>query len=175
MKIVFITFLLFSFLHADYILDTDSMKRIEFIVKDITKLRSDYEKCKEKLKDKKITKISTETSVCKQANEEAKKYKKLYEAQKHKNKILKAQLSEIRASEVEKIIKFKAATFRLNDDSIVYDSINGNKVDIWKKGACFTSNKKTNNWILVTGYFVNYKWQSSKKKMWIKITQTLRK
>jgi len=80
-----------------------------------------------------------------------------------------------KSSSINKIIKFKASPFKLNVDAIVYNSINGKKIDKWSKGRYFTSNKKTSKWIQVTGYFVNKKWRSSKKEMWIKIAQVSKK
>jgi len=90
------------------------------------------------------------------------------------NLIMKKEYQK-KTSKVKKIIKFKAASFRLNTDSIIYDGINGKKIDKWVKGTSFTSNKKTLNWIQVTGYFVNKKWRSSKKEMWIKKAQVSKK
>ena len=75
----------------------------------------------------------------------------------------------------EKIIEFKAKSFQLNIDSYIYSSVDGEKIDKWNKGRSFTSSKKTNTWIQVTGYFVNKKWQKSDKGMWIKISQVSKK
>ena len=40
----------------------DEIQRIESIVKDITKLRVDYEECRKQLRDKEITKMGAEIS-----------------------------------------------------------------------------------------------------------------
>ena len=221
MKIIFITLMLFSFLHSD------EMQRIEAIVQDITELRANYEKCQDELKNKTLSKISVTTST-------TSKYEKLYEQEKQKNAILKAELNfqsdlqksnkilSLRIKELEKqlifknnllktkvktkknkdkicqevdtfpdlmmkkeyqkktsnlnkIMKFKATSFELNVDSIVYNAIDGKKIDKWSKGTSFTSNKKTSKWIQITGYFVDKKWRSSKKEMWIKIAQVSKK
>ncbi len=67
----------------------------------------------------------------------------------------------------DKIQNFKAAPFCLKIDSSIYDGIDGEKIDEWKKETSFTSNKKTAIWIKITGYFVNQKWQKAKKDMWV--------
>jgi len=71
----------------------------------------------------------------------------------------------------EHIVKFKAATFRTNYDSVVYDDINGKKMFVWEKGKSFTSNIKTSSWIKITGYFEKRRWKASDKNMWVKISQ----
>lgn len=79
MKIVFITLILLS----SY-LNADDVQRIEAIIKDIAKLRVEYEICESELKEKKTAIFSAETSSCQ-------KYKELYEEEKNNNMILKAQ------------------------------------------------------------------------------------
>ena len=73
------------------------------------------------------------------------------------------------------VMEFAPTTYYLKVNSIIYDSINGKKIDQWKKGTLFTSYIKTKSWILVTGYFANNKWKQSQKKMWIKIAQVSEK
>ena len=91
--------------------------------------------------------------------------KKQYEkhAQVTKRKTIK--------TDKEKIIKFKAATFRLSYESVIYDDIDGEKLFVWEKGKTFTSNVKTASWIKITGYFEKRKWKSSARDMWVKISQ----
>lgn len=66
-----------------------------------------------------------------------------------------------------KIETFKASSFRLKVDSDIYDAPSANVVAGWKKNRSFTSNQKLNGWIKITGYFVNKKWRSAKKELWI--------
>ncbi len=226
MKIVFITLVLLSYLHAD------DVQRIEAIIKDIAKLRVDYERCESELKDKKTALFSADTSSCQ-------KYKELYEKEKNKNVILEAQNdydkdllksnknfekiikklekqiknqkklllskdNEIKKlqknsknecektnefpklmmkekykkqnyAEKKKITTFKARPFRLKADSYIYDSINGNKISQWQKGTSFTSNQETDEWVKITGYFVNKKWKKAKQEMWIKKAQVFKR
>lgn len=184
MKIIFIILVMLSFVYSD------EMQRIEAIVKDINELRGDYEKCQSELKVQKPTKISAKILTCQSAQNEALKYKKLYEKEKQKNIALQTKSYkqenafpslmmkkeyQTKAVEVEEIVSFKASSFRLKVDSIVYDSIDGNKIVEWQKNRTFTSNKKTKNWIKVTGYFVDRRWQRAKDEMWIKIAQVYKK
>ncbi|RLA78956.1 MAG: hypothetical protein DRG78_13915, partial [Epsilonproteobacteria bacterium] len=76
-----------------------------------------------------------------------------------------------KVSNDKKIITFKARSFRLNTDSIIYDGINGKKISKWVETTSFTSTQKTDSWIKITGYFVDKKWRSAKKEMWIKKAQ----
>lgn len=125
-------------------------------------------------KDNEIKKLSKKTKnttpkkivsseICKDTN----KFPKLMMKEKKKeNKIEKKKLIK-----KDKIISFKARPFRIKADSAVYDSIDGKKIDEWKKGTSFTSNQKTEIWVKITGYFIDKKWKKSKKDMWIKKSQ----
>jgi len=187
-----VLFLIFLFL---FLAKADEMSRIEAIVEDITELRSEYKECQEELKSK------TAPSVT--------KYKKLYQNEKQKNTILKAELEynddldksnknlSKRIKELEKeitklkrkqnnfpklmmkdeaegkdeLIRFKARSYKLKYDSIIYNGINGKMITKWLENTSFTSGVKTKTWIKITGYFVNKKWTAAKKDMWIKIKQ----
>ncbi|MEA3371627.1 MAG: hypothetical protein U9Q40_09840 [Campylobacterota bacterium] len=76
---------------------------------------------------------------------------------------------------VEKIEKFKASAFRLNKNAAVYNSIDGQIVEEWEKDRSFTSSVKTQNWIKITGYFVDRVWMSSSKDIWIKSSDTIKR
>ena len=121
-------------------------------------------------KDNEIKKLSKKTKnttpktiisseICKDTN----KFPKLM--MKEKNKENKKLIKK------DKIINFKARPFRIKADSAIYDSIDGKKIDEWKRGTSFTSNQKTEIWVKITGYFVAKKWKKSKKDMWIKKSQ----
>ena len=62
---------------------------------------------------------------------------------------------------------FKAGTFRVNKDADIYDSKDGKVIDRWEKGTSFTSSKRTDDMIKITGYFVDKIWRKSEKTMWI--------
>jgi hypothetical protein len=59
------------------------------------------------------------------------------------------------------------ATFRLNNDSSIYNAINGAKVAQWNKDTSFTSNLRSKQWIRISGYFVDKVWQRAKEELWI--------
>ena len=80
-----------------------------------------------------------------------------------------------KVKEKEEKINFAPSTFRLLRSVDVYDSINGNKITQWEKNRSFTSNIKTQNWIKITGYFMNKKWQASQEELWIKKENTVKK
>lgn len=75
----------------------------------------------------------------------------------------------------EIIETFKASPFRLNSASDIYDSINGNVVYKWEDKTSFTSSVMTQNWIKITGYFVDKKWQRSDKELWVKKINTIKR
>ena len=208
MKIIFYISLFLTSLLAD---DFD---KINIIVSDISELRAENEKCQAKLKD--ITSKTKNSPI---------NYKKIYNEQKQKNVILKAQLEysndlqtsnknltnkieeleklvkkqknllktksnsnkntfstlvmkekyQEKYSKTQKIIRFKATSFYLNENSNIYNDINGNKIFTWNAGRSFTSNKKTKKWIKITGYFVDKKWQKAEQKMWIKLQKVSKK
>lgn len=67
------------------------------------------------------------------------------------------------------ITYFKAMTFRLKDDSYIYDDANGKKIEIWSKNTSFTSYMKKDGWVKITGYFIDKRWVSAKdREMWVK-------
>ncbi len=69
---------------------------------------------------------------------------------------------------VETTENFKASAFRLSVESDIYDSIDGNVVYKWEEKTSFTSSIMTQNWIKITGYFVDKKWQKAEEELWVK-------
>jgi len=67
----------------------------------------------------------------------------------------------------EVIQEVKASTFRLKSDANIYDSIDGNIINKWEKNRSFTSNIQTKSWIKITGYFIDKKWHSVDKNLWV--------
>lgn len=80
-----------------------------------------------------------------------------------KNTNVKKENLEIKEIEEET----KPTTYRLKKDSRVFNKIGGKKIYLWEKGRSFTSNIKTQNFIKITGYFVDKKWQRAKEELWI--------
>ena len=64
--------------------------------------------------------------------------------------------------------KTKPTTYRLKNNSKIYNKFNGNKIYIWEKNTSFTSNVKTQNYIKITGFFIDKKWKKAKEELWIK-------
>ena len=72
-------------------------------------------------------------------------------------------------------LNLKVGTYRLNQESEIYDGINGNVLFLWEDKSSFTTTKVTQDWIKVTGYFVDKKWTKAEKNLWVKkVNATLR-
>jgi len=178
---------------------------MDIVVKDIKKLRANYEQCQEQLS---LGSETQEGSVGTQLNAyKAKKYKKLLKKEIEKNRILRSDLESIydsissvddSMSKYEKLLKakdekikaleeklnstktikkkrkkekieiFKASSFRLNKESEIYNRPNGKKINIWEIDTTFTSNKKTQNWMKITGFFIEKRWKRAKTEMWVR-------
>ena len=68
-----------------------------------------------------------------------------------------------------------AKTYRLNKDSKIYDDVDGNIIFEWENKTSFTSVHTTQNWLEISGYFVDRKWGKSKRSLWVhKINATER-
>ena len=74
-----------------------------------------------------------------------------------------------------KIETFKPSSFRLKQNSEIFDAPNANVVANWKQNRSFTSNQKIGNWIKITGYFINKKWQKAQNEMWIEKDKTIKR
>ena len=72
-------------------------------------------------------------------------------------------------------LNLKAGTYRLKKESEIYDAINGNVLFVWEDKSSFTTTQVTQDWIKVTGYFVDKKWTKTEKNLWVKkVNATLR-
>ena len=69
----------------------------------------------------------------------------------------------------------RAYAYRLAKDAKIYDAIDGVVVTQWEARTSFTSNKRTKEWIKITGYFVDKVWRPSTKEMWIKSSDTIKR
>ena len=61
----------------------------------------------------------------------------------------------------------KAHAYRINKLAIIYDAVEGKKIDEWEKLTSFTSNNKIGDWIQITGYFIDKVWTPAEYEMWI--------
>jgi len=73
------------------------------------------------------------------------------------------------------VLDFKTGTYRLNKESQIYDAIDGNVLFVWEDRSSFTTTKVTQEWIKITGYFIDKKWTKAEKNLWVKkVNATLR-
>ena len=113
--------------------------------------------------------------------QESKKVKKTKKLSKQRERVAKEELPEIKRvvepkrKEVEKLERFKASAFRLNKNAAIYDKVNGGKLYEWEKGTSFTSSIKMQNWIKITGYFVDRVWMRSSKELWVKSADVIKR
>jgi len=112
---------------------------------------------------------------------EDKKVQRAVKPTRQKETIKKKELPKIKKIvepkkiEVEKLERFKASAFRLNKNALVYDKLNGKKLYEWEEGTSFTSSIKTQNWVKITGYFVDRVWMPSSKELWIKSIDVIKR
>lgn len=199
MKLILLLLLALSYSSADEI------TRIESIVKDINKLRSEYNNVEEELgvykydlrdeKEKNAILNKQITSL----NNELKRVNKLLKSKEKENETSKNNLKstsknktilqkcvnnqiieddnpfpqlqmkkEFQRNTGESLTSFKASSFRVNKLADIFQSIDGKKVDKWEKSRSFTSNLRSENWVKITGYFINKVWQPSAKELWIR-------
>jgi len=181
------------------ILNADEIQRIESIVNDITKLRIQYEECKntqkleitavkkqEKIKIAKLEKdIENYKKLLKTKEKEIKSLKKAKTKKKkqiskkpvevpfckpvaadNSNKFPKLILKDKYNN--ENIIKTTPSSYRLNKDAKVYNAINGKLIEEWEKLTSFTSDRRSDSWVKITGFFINKVWVRAESDMWIK-------
>lgn len=188
MRYVFVFFLLLGFAYSNEI------QRIEDIIKDISKLRLENERCKEELSgsDKLLEENIKLQKRVDELEEIVKKQKILLKTKEKTEKkpfvqsekceketpfpalIMKEEHKET-SDEKSMIVTFKASAFRLKTDSIIYDAPNGENIDLWEKGTSFTSSSMMDGWIRISGYFVKRKWRKAQKEMWVKSAQTIKR
>jgi len=184
-------------------LNADEIQRIESIVKDIEKLRADYDKSQEALslslvylKDEKdkngillkeLKVLESEIIILKNQIKELKSndlpknnQKQIIKENKiicQENKIIKKnsfpELQMKKEKQVSLVIQTNPQTYRLNKNATIYDGINANAIEEWAEKTSFTSNFKSGNWVRITGYFVERKWQKSLRELWVKEEDTM--
>ncbi len=122
--------------------------------------------------------LDSKNNEIKSLKNEIKKMKikpKMHKKKVHKEKVVKKVKKISKSIYKGKIEIIKPTTFCLKNDSIIYDTINGQKIAYWEKNTTFTSNQKTKSYIKITGYFISMKWKKAKKEMWIKINDVYSK
>ncbi len=77
--------------------------------------------------------------------------------------------------ESKAVVSKKASSYRMKNETVVYDKINGNVVAIWEEKTSFTSNVRQGDWVKITGYFVHKKWQRAKKELWVQSKDTIKR
>ena len=69
----------------------------------------------------------------------------------------------------------EAYAYRFKLDANIYTAIDGEKLFEWEKGTSFTSNRRTKEWVKITGYFVDKKWLSAENEMWVKAQEVIKR
>ena len=81
----------------------------------------------------------------------------------------------VKAVKNRAIVEKKASSYRIKNETAVYDSIDGNIVAVWEAKTSFTSNVRQGDWVQITGFFVNKRWQRAKKTLWVKSKDTIKR
>lgn len=196
MKYFFI-FLILSF----SILNADEVQRIESIVNDISKLRSDYGQTQssvveielqleEETYKNKILTLNNKTNTLKKSiklKEENKIICKIIVPKIIKTTVIikknlntqsledKNEFPNLLMKEQFKRTETLTYTYSVKTEVNIYDIIDGEKIAVLGKSTSFTSNEKTLEWIKITGYFIDKVWRISDTEMWIKSSNVLKR
>ena len=170
-------------------LNADEIQRIESIVKDISELRAEYtasqkELLIEKNKNKSLNKEIHSLKLKLKHNKAQTKTKNVLKCVPEKIIVTKVvtktivednKFPKLQMKSDENIETFKASTFRLKNEALVYDAIAGNEIYNWVAKTSFTSNQQTKKWIKVTGYFTKKVWAKAVEEMWIEKENIIKK
>jgi len=66
-----------------------------------------------------------------------------------------------------------SGVYRIKGESSIYDAKEGKVIEIWEDTRSFTSNVFKDEWIKITGYFVDKKWRKASNEMWVKRENTI--
>lgn len=159
MKIIVIALIIFSFLHSADIQNRDLEAENKKLIEKIAELQ------KLILKQQKILKIkqNIDKNLFNNGSEcgDEDTFPKLMMKKEYQEEV----------QDEDEIIKFSSISFRLREDSAIYDSINGEKIGEWKSGRVFTSSMMNSHWIKISGYYENKKYKIAKKEMWVNASQ----
>jgi len=133
-------------------------------------------KTKEKIKETLVIKEKTIENIVLVNCEEPNPFPKLVMKKEFLKEATKPkEIIKPKKTVEEKLENFKASAFRLNRNAPVYNAVNGKKLDEWSIDTSFTSSVKTQNWVKITGYFVDRVWMRSSKEMWIKLSDVTKR
>ncbi len=143
-----------------------------------TKTASLEKKCIPKTitKVKKVTKRAEPKRVCLDDNpfpQLMMKEEKINRSTQPKKRLLDKEeapnsLEESMSEDAQEVILETGRTYRLKQESAVYDRPGGKVIAVWEKKTSFTSNIYKGKWIKITGHFVNMQWRKSAEEMWVK-------
>jgi len=154
----------------------DEIQRVNSIVNDIIKLRMNYKKSQEDLKFYKdrVKTLENELKIAK--NLLKIKQKPIEDIAVNDVNYMKNQTNTFPKLKMRtEIMNTNASAFRLKKNAAIYNDIDGVKVDEWEKGTSFTSNKKTDKFIKITGYFKNRQWVKAEKSLWVRVDDALKR
>ena len=168
---------------AIYKYDLRDEKQKNKILKNELKLYSNYAQ-QERAYHKEIASLKKELQTTKKllhSKQETQKSKEIVKTvekkiEKKREKIEEKSIKTVEKNllpkkrEEESIVEFQASSFRLKSGADIYDAIDGKKIARWEKDVSFTSNIKSQNWVKITGYFVERVWRPAQKELWIKLS-----
>lgn len=69
------------------------------------------------------------------------------------------------------------AAYRMKNDGMIYDAPDGKPLFSWEAQRSFTSGMRAGEWIKITGYFVNRKWQATRENenLWVRENDVIRR
>lgn len=69
------------------------------------------------------------------------------------------------------------AAYRMKSDATIYDAPEGKPLFTWEAQRSFTSGMKSGEWVRITGYFVNRKWQATRENenLWVRESDVIRR
>ena len=142
--------------------NTKEITDLQALEKENKELSNALESCKNTPKTY-AKKVKTTKGVCVDDNPFPKLLKKEKKtAVKQVQKTPKSIKKEVKTSGV----------YRIKGESAVYNKPEGEVVEVWEDTRSFTSNVSKDNWVKITGYFVNRKWKKSTKELWVKKENT---
>ena len=79
----------------------------------------------------------------------------------------------VKKEKVSKTSTKLSGVFRIKGESPIYNGLDGDVIEIWEDTRSFTSNVYKDDWVKITGYFVDRKWQKAANELWVKRENTL--
>jgi hypothetical protein len=134
--------------------------------KDNDTLLKKLEACKKSPK-RSVKKVQMSKDVCIDDNP----FPVLMKKKSKKEPKIKRAPSELRTPEP----KERSGVYRIKGESAVYDAPKGRVIEIWEDTRSFTSNVSKEEWIRITGYFVDKKWTKADSELWVKEVNTLKR